>query len=180
MNECTVTELRNNFGDDAALLIDVREFPEYAAGRISGAKHIPLGEIESRKNEIAPHKRVYVLCRTGKRSAAAQKKLYSLGFSNVINVAGGFESWKKEGFHYERDENAPWSLERQVRLVAGLLVLSGVLLGAFVHPNFLWLAGFVGAGLTFAGASDWCGMALLLAKMPWNQKKEHSDKYQNV
>jgi rhodanese-related sulfurtransferase len=87
----------------------------------------------------------------------------------VIDVAGGIEAWKKENLPFERDESAPWPLERQVRLAAGLLVLTGVLLSVFVHPAFVWLAGFVGAGLAFAGASDWCEMALLLAKMPWNR-----------
>jgi hypothetical protein len=110
------------------------------------------------------------MCRTGRRSGEAQKKLKALGFTNVVNVAGGFEAWKKEDLPFEKDERAPWSLERQVRFTAGLLVLLGAALALLVHPYFIALAGFVGAGLTFAGATDWCGMAMLLAKMPWNRK----------
>jgi rhodanese-related sulfurtransferase len=127
--------------------------------------------LEQRHGELDHSKPIYVMCRTGRRSGEAQKKLNALGFTNVINVAGGFEAWKKEDLPFEKDENAPWALERQVRFVAGLLVLTGVLLSVFVHPYFVWLAGFVGAGLIFAGATDWCGMGLLLAKMPWNRKQ---------
>jgi rhodanese-related sulfurtransferase len=152
-------------------LVDVREYAEYAGGRVNGAKLLPLGDLEKRHAELDHTKPIYVMCRTGRRSGEAQRKLKSLGFTNVINVVGGFEAWKKEQLPFERDEKAPWALERQVRFVAGLLVLTGVLLSIFVHPYFVGLAGFVGAGLTFAGATDWCGMGLLLAKMPWNQRQ---------
>lgn len=172
MSECTVLALKDKVGKEDIYLVDVREYAEYAGGRVPGAKLIPLGDIEKRYTELDKTKPIYVMCRTGRRSAEAQRKLKALGFENVINVVGGFEEWKKMNLPVERDEKAPWSLERQVRFVAGLLVLTGVLLSVFVHPYFVWLAGFVGAGLTFAGATDWCGMALLLAKMPWNQKRQ--------
>ena len=150
-------------------MVDVREFAEYAGGRISGAKLLPLGELERRHAELDHTKPIYVMCRTGRRSGEAQKKLKALGFTNVVNVAGGFEAWKKEDLPFERDENAPWSLERQVRFTAGLLVLLGAVLTLLVHTYFIAIPIFVGAGLTFAGATDWCGMAMLLAKMPWNR-----------
>ena len=171
MSECTVLTLNEKLGNEELHLVDVREYAEYAGGRVNGAKLLPLGELEKRHTELDHAKPIYVMCRTGRRSGEAQKKLKALGFTNVINVAGGFEAWKKEDLPFERDEKAPWALERQVRFVAGLLVLTGVLLSVFVHPYFVWLAGFVGAGLTFAGATDWCGMAMLLAKMPWNQQQ---------
>lgn len=172
MLECTVLELKEKLDRNDCQLIDVREYVEYAGGRVPGAKLIPLGEIERRCSELNPEKQIYVMCRSGRRSAEAQRKLMALGFKNVVNVAGGFEEWKKLGLPIEKEEKAPWSLERQVRLTAGLLVLSGVLLSVFVHPYFIWLAGFVGAGLTFAGLTDWCGMAMLLAKMPWNRERK--------
>jgi rhodanese-related sulfurtransferase len=171
MSECTVLTLNEKLGSEDLHLVDVREYAEYAGGRVSGAKILPLGDLEQRHRELDHSKPIYVMCRTGRRSGEAQKKLNALGFTNVINVVGGFEAWKKEDLPFEKDENAPWALERQVRFVAGLLVLTGVLLSVFVHPYFVWLAGFVGAGLTFAGATDWCGMGLLLAKMPWNRKQ---------
>jgi hypothetical protein len=110
------------------------------------------------------------MCRTGRRSSDAQRKLKALGFTNVVNVVGGMEDWKKEGLPVERDEFAPWSIERQVRFTAGSLVLMGVLLSVFVHPYFLILSGLIGFGLAFTATIDWCGMGLLIAKMPWNRR----------
>jgi rhodanese-related sulfurtransferase len=170
MSECTVLTLNEKLGKEDFHLIDVREYAEFAGGRIEGAKLLPLGELEKRHAELDHTKPIYVMCRTGRRSGEAQKKLKSLGFTNVVNVAGGFEAWKKEDLPFERDENAPWSLERQVRFTAGLLVLLGAILALAVHPYFIAISAFVGAGLTFAGATDWCGMAMLLAKMPWNRR----------
>lgn len=170
MTECSVSKLNDVMSSAEATLIDVREWPEYAAGRVRGSRLIPLGEIASRSGEIDGSKDVYVMCRTGRRSAEAASKLSSLGFTNVINVGGGFEAWKKENLPYERDEKAPWSIERQVRFTAGLLVLLGVLLSVFAHPYFIVLSGLVGFGLAFTATIDWCGMGLLLAKMPWNRR----------
>ena len=119
---CEVDELR------AALavglngsLIDVREYPEYAAGRIPGAQLIPLGEIERRASEINASQPVYVVCRSGKRGAQAQEKLANLGFKEVRNVNGGLLAWEAAGYQVEKGARAPWSLERQVRFAAGIL-----------------------------------------------------------
>lgn len=170
MNECTVNTLNEKLKAENAQLIDVREHAEFAGGRISEAKSFPLGELEKRAAELDRTKPVYVLCRTGRRSSEAQKKLNALGFTSVINVKGGFEAWKKEGLPFECDENAPWALERQVRLTAGLLVFVGVLASFLIHPYFIWLAGFVGAGLILAAVTDTCAMGMILAKMPWNKQ----------
>lgn len=172
MSECTILGLKENLGKDDATLIDVREFPEYASGRVPGAKLIPLGEIEKRHQEIDHNHTVYVICRSGKRGGEAQKKLKALGFPNVVNVAGGTEAWKAANLPIEKEENAVWDLERQVRFTAGLFVLTGVLLALFVHWYFIGLAGFVGAGLVFAALTNTCTMGMMLAKMPWNQRKE--------
>ena len=175
MSECTVLTLNEKLDNGDLHLVDVREYAEFAGGRIPGAKLLPLGEIERRSSELDHTKPVYVMCRTGNRSSQAQKKLNTLGFTNVINVAGGFEAWKKAGLPFERDEKAPWALERQVRFVAGLLVLSGVLLSIFVHPYFIGLSGFVGAGLVFAAVTDTCTMGMILLKMPWNRTTQVSE-----
>lgn len=169
MKSCTVSDLKEYISNGGKNLIDVREFPEFAGGRIKGAKLLPLGEIERRLSEINKNEKYFVVCRSGRRSGEAQKKLETLGFSNVINVQGGFEAWKSAGFQFEKDENAVWSLERQVRFTAGLFVVSGVLLSLFVHPYLIGISAFVGAGLVFAAVTDTCGMALMLAKMPWNR-----------
>jgi rhodanese-related sulfurtransferase len=169
MNECTVLTLNEKLHDENSRLIDVREYAEFAGGRVTGAKSLPLGELEKRAAELDPTKPVYVICRTGRRSVEAQKRLKALGFADVINVVGGFEAWKKAGLPFERDENAPWSLERQVRFAAGSLVLIGILLAVLIHPYFVWLSAFIGAGLVFAAVTDTCAMGMLLAKMPWNK-----------
>ena len=171
MGECTVLTLNDKLGSEELHLIDVREYAEYAGGRVGGAKLLPLGEIERRNEELDHSKPIYVMCRTGRRSVEAQKKLKALGFTNVVNVAGGFEAWKKEDLPFEKDEKAPWAIERQVRFAAGLLVLIAAFLSVLVHPYFVGLAAFVGAGLVFAAATDTCAMGMILLKMPWNRRE---------
>ncbi|HXG94271.1 MAG TPA: rhodanese-like domain-containing protein [Blastocatellia bacterium] len=168
--ESSVSELRAQILSGASCsIIDVREGAEYASGRIAGSRLIPLGEIERRASEIDRAQPVYVVCRSGRRSAEAQRRLIALGFRDVRNVAGGMIAWEAAPLPVERDERAPWSLERQVRVAAGSLVVLGVLLSALVAPEFIWLAGFVGAGLVFAGITDTCAMGIMLARMPWNR-----------
>ena len=111
-----------------------------------------------------------IICGSGNRAAQARERLARLGFSNLACLAGGLAAWEASGFPVERDERAPWSLERQVRVAAGALVLAGAALGWLAHPGFHGLSAFVGAGLVFAGVTDWCGMGLLLAKAPWNRR----------
>ena len=169
MSECTVLGLREQLQNGELHLIDVRKKMEFAGGRVAGASSLPLGELEERHKDLDHSKPIYVMCRTGRRSAEARRRLKALGFTNVINVVGGLEAWKNEDLPVERDEFAPWSIERQVRFTAGLLVLTGVLLSVFVHPYFISLSGLIGFGLALTAAIDWCAMGLLMAKMPWNR-----------
>jgi rhodanese-related sulfurtransferase len=172
MDECTVLTLNEKLSTEKPQLVDVRERAEFAGGgRVAGAKSLPLGELEGRISELDRFRPIYVMCRTGRRSREAQQKLQKRGFTDVTNVAGGFEAWKKAGLPTERDANAPWALERQVRLAAGSLVLIGILASVLIHPYSVWLAGFVGAGLVVAAVTDTCAMAMLLAKMPWNRQQ---------
>jgi rhodanese-related sulfurtransferase len=168
--ECDAAELRAKLEAGASCsLVDVREYPEYAACRIAESRLVPLGEIERRAGEINASEPVYVICRSGRRSAIAQQKLLTLGFKEVYNVRGGMLDWQSKGFAVVRDEGAPWSLERQVRLMAGLLVFVSVVLSLTVAQPFAWVAAFVGAGLTFAAITDTCAMGMLLARLPWNR-----------
>ena len=169
--DLTVTELRSIVDSEAECsLVDVREYPEYAAGRIRQAQLIPLTQIDRRETEISKRAPVYLICRSGRRSAIAQQKLQALGFRQVYNVRGGMLDWEARGFPVVRNERrAPWSLERQVRLLAGALVLVGVLLSVTVAQPLVWIAGFIGAGLVFAAITDTCGMGMFLARMPWNR-----------
>jgi rhodanese-related sulfurtransferase len=97
-----------------------------------------------------------------------------MGFDDVRTVAGGMAAWQLAGLPMEADRRVPWSLERQVRVAAGSLVLLGVLLSVAVAHWFIWLAGFIGAGLVFAGVTDTCAMGMMISRMPWNRVGERS------
>jgi rhodanese-related sulfurtransferase len=116
---------------------------------------------------------LYLICRTGTRAQQAWKRLHDAGFAQVVCVEGGTEAWEQAGLPVVRGRGVI-ALDRQVRIAAGLLVLLGVGLSILVHPAWIALSAFVGAGLVFAGITDTCGMAMLLAKMPWNQVREGS------
>lgn len=128
---------------------------------------MPLDRLEPKQ----VHGPVVLVCRSGKRAEQARQKLANAGCESLSVLEGGVLAWEQAGLPVKRGK-AVISLERQVRIVAGLLILTGVSLGFLVHPGFFGLAAFVGAGLTFAGISDWCGMGMLLAKMPWNQRSQ--------
>ncbi len=142
-------------------VIDVRTRPEYEEERVPGSIHIPLHKVGRFVDELADSD-VAVICRTGKRAAKAAKKL-----PNAQVVHGGIQAYKRAGGSVEGGL-VRWSVQRQVRLIAGSLVLVGVLLGWAINPWWFVLSAFVGAGLVFAGVTDSCGMAKLLARASWN------------
>ena len=154
-------------------IIDVRTPREYAAVHAEGARTVPLDELDPAAvkpaNGAPLDEPIYVICHSGARAAKACDRLHAAGVTNVFNVEGGTSAWEKAGLPVVRGERPPMSLERQVRIGAGALVLLGALLGWQFHPAFHALSAVVGAGLVFAGVTDWCGMGLLLAKMPWNR-----------
>ncbi len=152
-------------------LIDVRTPVEFREVHIPFARNVPLDRLNAA--EIAAghngaEQPLYVVCHSGSRGKQACEKLSSAGFTNVVNVEGGTQAWDQAGLPVARGKKS-MSLERQVRIAAGTLVLTGSVLGAFVSPYWIGLAAFVGAGLMFAGITDTCGMGMLLAKMPWNR-----------
>lgn len=152
-------------------LIDVRTPVEYREVHVEFARNIPLGQLDAtslvagRNGSAEP---LYVICRSGTRGKQACEKLQAAGYTNVVNIEGGTQAWDQAGLPVVRGQKV-MSLERQVRIVAGLMVVASAALGYFVHPAWIGVAAFVGAGLTFAGITDTCGMGMLLAKMPWNQ-----------
>jgi len=152
-------------------LIDVRTPAEFREIHAEPAKLLPLDKLsaESLKalRTTATDQPVYVICKSGNRGRQACDKLRAAGVS-VVNVEGGTTAWAAAGLPVVRGKKTI-SLERQVRIAAGSMVFAGTLAGAFANPLFLIIPGFVGAGLVFAGVTDTCGMAMLLAKMPWNQ-----------
>jgi len=156
-------------------LVDVRTPVEFAAAHVADARLKPLESFKPQElaRELSQEpKPIYVMCQSGTRAKQAVEKLEIAGCHECVLVEGGMSRWQKAGLPCERQPSGVISLERQVRIAAGILVLTGTLLGAFVHSGFLVLSGFVGAGLIFAGVSDKCGMAMILARMPWNQLKK--------
>lgn len=149
------------------VLIDVRTPGEYAAEHISGAENIPLDQIESQRERLEQYDTIYVQCMSGNRSSQACQVLDTLKGAQVMNVEGGISAWKQHKYSTIKGKGVI-SLIRQVQIVAGGLALTGAILAQYGDPRFIWLSGFVGAGLLFAGLSGTCAMASLLSKMPWN------------
>ncbi len=150
-------------------LIDVREPIEHAEEHIDGSKLIPLGQLGRRASEIDHNQPIVITCRSGKRGAEALKKLQAMGFTDARNLEGGILAWKAAGLPVGRSARNVFPLMQQVQLTIGLGVLAGVILSLTVDPNWVFLCAFFGAGLTFAGTTGWCGLAILMSKMPWNR-----------
>ncbi len=155
-----------------AVLIDVREDFEHASEHIPGAHHVPLSKFDAETvTKCAGSRRPVFQCRSGKRSADAATRFASACDGDTFHLQGGIEAWKAAGNTTVKPAGAPRiDVMRQVQITAGSLVLLGVILGSTVSPWLYAIAAFIGAGLVFAGASGWCGMAMLLRKMPWNAR----------
>jgi len=150
-------------------VIDVRTPVEFAEVHVPEAHNVPLDELKPDSLQLQKDQPVYLLCRTGGRATRAVDKFAREGFAQPILVEGGTLAWIEANLPVTRGIAKVISLERQVRIVAGSLVLIGAVLGWFVHRGFFGLSAFVGAGLVFAGITDFCGMGLLLGRMPWNK-----------
>jgi rhodanese-related sulfurtransferase len=153
-------------------LIDVRMPTEFREVHVEFARNVPLDRldceelIKARNGSTAEP--LYVICRSGSRGRQACEKFLAAGFSTVVNVEGGTSACIEAGLPVVRGKKAV-SLERQVRVAAGLMVVAGAALGWLVHPSWIGLSAFVGGGLVLAGITDTCPMAMMLARMPWNQ-----------
>lgn len=165
----TVEELIKTIPAGTCTIIDVREPDEVAFEAIPGARNIPMSRIEKGElSGISPHDRIYIVCQSGGRSCHASEILHGRGFTNAFVVDGGVNAYKKAGGHVVSGRRVI-PLMRQVQIGAGGLVLAGVILALAVHPAFIYLSGFVGLGLLLAGLTGTCPMAMVLARMPWNQ-----------
>lgn len=157
-----------------ARLLDIRAADEYAHEHIAQASLLSLSDIEQgqKPQALVEHDVVIFHCQSGRRTAQNAALLAgSAAPAKVYLLEGGINGWKQQRLDVVRGKNQPLPIMRQVQIAAGSLILAGTILGYASSPLFFLLPGFVGAGLLFAGISGFCGMATLLAKMPWNQPK---------
>lgn len=158
-----------------AVLVDVREPAENQANKINGSHLLPLGQVSKKSLPKHDGKKLVIHCHSGKRSQSACAKLLAEDANlEIYNLEGGISAWNAAGNEVKSSGKFFLSLDRQVQLVIGVSVLVGSLLGYFVDPKFFILSGFFGAGLCFAAISGFCGLALLIAKMPWNKNTKNN------
>lgn len=152
-------------------VIDVRSPAEFASVHVAGARLTPLDQLDSIAfcEEFGTEEPVYILCQSGKRAAMAADKLMAAGHTNCVVVEGGTQAAIQANVPVNRGKGSI-SLERQVRIAAGSLVFIGTALGYYINPAFFIIPAVVGAGLTFAGITDTCGMGMMLSKCTWNQR----------
>lgn len=153
---------------DSIPLIDVRTPAEFGSVHAEGAVNHPMESLDVERLRFGKEDEIQVICQSGGRSMKVCQKLEAAGYSNVVNVEGGTSAWQASGLPVVEGKKMI-SLERQVRIAAGSLIVIGAAIGQFVHPGGFGLAAFVGAGLVFAGVTDTCGMGMLIARMPWNR-----------
>ena len=169
MNKRTVqqsSELLNQ--NPSAPLIDVRTPAEFGSVRAKGALNHPMESLDLSDFPFSREQELLLICESGGRSMKVCQKLEDAGIETVTNVEGGASAWQSAGLPVVEGKRR-MSLERQVRIAAGSLVVIGAAIGQFVHPAGFGLSAFIGAGLVFAGVTDTCGMGMMIAKMPWNR-----------
>lgn len=162
-------------------LLDVRSPAEYRAGHVRGAVSLPLDELDAAHlvqrvgvQGIGSEIPLYLTCQSGVRAQQAAEKLYDAGHRNLMLLQGGTEAWRREGLPMRRSGNA-LSLEQQVQITIGALLILKVVFGFTVHELFFVLGALIGAGLITAGLTRWCGLAHLIARMPWNRGRSDAD-----
>jgi rhodanese-related sulfurtransferase len=169
LHPLTPPQVRERLNAGRAILVDIREADEFARSHIIGAQSQPLSTWEKAHLSVDPDADVIFTCRSGMRTAGACDRLAARVSGDAFVLEGGLDAWAKAGLPVATNADAPMEIMRQVQIAAGSLVLIGVVLGFLVSPIWFGLSGFVGAGLTFAGISGFCGMARVLMLVPWNR-----------
>ena len=156
--------------DEGAILIDIREPDEHARERIANARHMPLSRLDDADLSVHQGRPVLFHCRNGARTLANAPRLAAkLGECEAYVVDGGLDAWRKAGLPVVADRRQPLELQRQVQIGAGSLAFFGTVLGLSASPWFFAVPLFVGAGLMTAGVTGFCGLAIVLMRMPWNR-----------
>ena len=173
VNTITPKELNDLLTEQPDLhLVDIRMPPEFREVHVAGASNIPFDRLSAQRLASAFEgnggSTTYFICKAGKYSLKACEKARKLGLSEVVSVEGGTDACAIAGLSVERGKKGV-SLERQVRITAGLVILAGAVLAMTVHPYWVGVPAFIGAGLVYSGISDTCGMAAMLTRMPWNR-----------
>ena len=152
-------------------VLDVRTPPEFKSAHIAGATLLPLDQLDfaAIRRLCAEGQCLHVICQSGGRARKAIQKLQTAGMNNCVLVDGGMEEWINAGLPVQRGQTRVLPLMRQVQIVVGTISATGAVLALTVNPLFVIIPLFMGCGLIFAGVSGICGLAILLAKMPWNR-----------
>ncbi|HEX3437660.1 MAG TPA: rhodanese-like domain-containing protein [Pseudacidobacterium sp.] len=158
---------------DIHQLLDVRTPPEYGGAHVPGARLVPLNElkVEAFLAQHKPGSPIYILCQAGARASKAIEQFERAGCHDCVLVEGGTQAWIDAGLPVHRGVSKVLPLMRQVQIVVGSLAAIGAILVLTVNPWFAILPLFLGCGLLFAGMTGTCGMALMLARMPWNREQ---------
>jgi len=164
------SEVQVRLQNSKSTLVDIREIDEFSRNHINGAQSQPLSTWVSQNFDVFKDKNVILMCRTGTRTYANEMKLVSAFSGEVSILEGGLEAWKKAGLPVIENKKAPMEINRQVQIIAGSLTFLGILLGLLIHPLWFALSAFIGAGLTFSGATGSCTMARIISLAPWNRK----------
>lgn len=151
---------------DGARLVDIRGGDEFARARAADAENQPLDTL----GPIPADRPVVFMCRSGMRTGSNAERLAGCCEGSAYILEGGLEGWRAAGLPVVEDRSQPLEIVRQVQIAAGSLILLGALLGWLASPAWFALSAAMGAGLLFAGLSGWCGLAALLAQMPWNRR----------
>ncbi len=159
-------------GGEALQIIDVREADEFNSVRLESSSCLPLSLLNHNHRFIHPEKDAYLLCRSGERAKQAAKKLAGLGVKNTVVIEGGLEAWRKEGLPLEKSVKQVWSMDRQVKFTASLLILDGIALAYSVNPCWILLSAFVALGMLVSSIADTCAMATALGLLPWNRTSQ--------
>ena len=171
----SVRELaQRSHGENSLDVVDVRTAGEFATVHTPLAENVPLDRLDPhlvmQNRRGASGQPLYLICRSGGRSQKACEIFMEAGYENIVSVEGGMLAWEKADLPLVRSPGKTISLEGQVRIGAGALVLAGSVLAWFLNPAYIGLSIFVGAGLVYAGLTGSCAMGVLLSRMPWNRR----------